>query len=112
VLAAPACTASLDPAGTGFDSGNPSDRLAAIGDAARAGDSSPEALRPLVEQLDCEDAAVRLMAIATLERLTGETFGYGHADPSILREQAIRRWQVFLHEKTQTPADPAGASHG
>ncbi len=73
-----------------FDSANPAARLYAIERAARTGDITAAA--HLVEQLDSGDPAVRLLAIAALKRLTGETYGYRHYDPPHLRRPAIRRW--------------------
>ncbi|HRP64162.1 MAG TPA: HEAT repeat domain-containing protein [Phycisphaerales bacterium] len=74
-----------------WDSGNPSARMYAIERTARSGDSSEA--RRLVEQLDSDDPAVRMMAIGALERLTGTTHGYRHYDPPLERRAAIERWQ-------------------
>lgn len=63
----------------------------AIERTARSGDSSEA--RRLVEQLDSDDPAVRMMAIGALERLTGTTHGYRHYDPPLERRAAIARWQ-------------------
>ena len=87
----------------GFDSPNPAARLYAIAQAAREEDRSPATLRHIVEQLDSDDPAVRLVAITTLARLTGETLGYGHDDPAPARRAAIRRWTEHLAD---------GAPHG
>jgi hypothetical protein len=62
----------------------------AIEDAARQGDRS--ALRHIIEQLDNDDPAVRSVAIATLTRLTGETFGYSDLETRPARQEAIARW--------------------
>jgi hypothetical protein len=74
----------------GFDSPNPAARIYAIENAARTGDRS--AVKEIVELLDSDDPAVRFVAIATLKRLTGQTFGYRDFDPPVLRRQAIARW--------------------
>jgi hypothetical protein len=87
----------------GFDSGNPAARIYAIEQAARAGDSSPQTLRAIVEQLDCDDPAVRFVAIHALQRLTGQTHGYRLEDPPEQRRQAIECWVSALE------ADPADA---
>ena len=79
--------------GGGFDARQPAGRLTAIGHAVRADDRSPGTLRRLVEQLDSDDAAVRLAAIGALERLTGETHGYRYDDPRPTRNVAIDRWE-------------------
>jgi len=92
ILACGLMAGSCTPAATegGFDSPNPAARLQAIEQAARAGDRT--AIAQLVEQLDSDDSAVRLMAIITLQRLTGRTFGYRHHDPPDARNSAIERW--------------------
>ena len=87
----------------GFDSPNPAAQIYATREAAREGDRSHETLRHVVEQLDSHDPAVRMVSIATLEHLTGETFGYHHDDPVLERRAAIRRWTEYLDD---------GAPHG
>lgn len=62
----------------------------AIEAAAREGDHS--AIPRLIETLDADDPAVRMMAIATLERLTGRTYGYRYYDAPWDRREAIARW--------------------
>src|SRR5262249_50631095 len=74
----------------GFDSANPAARMYAIEQAGKSGDRT--AIPRLVEQLDSDDCAVRLLAITSLERLTGETYGYRHYDPPEEREAAVERW--------------------
>ncbi len=90
-----ACLVALTACGPsaiegGFDSANPSARMYAIEQAARQGDQS--AVRSIIEQLDCDDPAVRLLAISTLERLTGQTYGYRFYDDQMQRREAIARW--------------------
>ena len=87
-----------------FDSANPAARLYAIERAARTGDITAAA--HLVEQLDSDDPAVRLLAIAALERLTGETYGYRHYDPPHLRRPAIRRWVEAVQSGTLPQTTP------
>ena len=82
----------------GFDSPMPAARLHALGEAARTGDRSD--IKRIVELLDSDDAAVRLLAISTLERLTGETFGYRHYDSRWEREDSIQRWVNAIREDT------------
>ncbi len=83
-----------------FDAALAASRIAAIELALRRGDvsSTPQ----IVEQLDSDDRAVRLLAISALEVLTGRTYGYHYDDPPGLREQAIKRWVNHVNE---TPAD-------
>lgn len=81
---------SLPEPKTSFDSPNPAARTRAMARAARTGDTShiPE----LIEMLDSDDPAVRMLAINTLERLTGQTLGYDHGAPPAERHRAIDRW--------------------
>ena len=87
-----AALASCGPAAIdgGFDSPNPAAKMYAIEHAARVGDRS--AICQIIEQLDSDDPAVRLLAIGALERLTGRTYGYRHFDPPQQRREAIDRW--------------------
>ena len=102
LLVAGGCTASGPIAD--FDAADPASRIAAIELALRSRDASrtPQ----IVEQLDSDDRAVRLLAISALEILTGRTYGYHYDDPPGLREQAIRRWVNYVNE---TPSNFARA---
>ena len=102
LLVAGGCTASGP--GPDFDAADPASRIAAIELALRSRDASrtPQ----IVEQLDSDDRAVRLLAISALEILTGRTYGYHYDDPPSLREQAIKRWVTYVNE---TPANFARA---
>ena len=80
----------------GFDSANSAARMYAIEYAARDGDRT--AIPRLVEQLNADDEAVRALAIASLERLTGQTKGYNDYDPIELRREAVARWVQAVHE--------------
>ena len=95
ILAAGGCGPSAVEGG--FDSANPAARMYAIENAARTGDVG--AARQIVEQLDSDDPAVRLLAIGALERLTGQTLGYCHADEPADRRLAIGRWRQKLDEE-------------
>ena len=87
-----------------FDAALAASRIAAIELALRSGDvsSTPR----IVEQLDSDDRAVRLLAISALEILTGTTCGYHYDDPPALRELAITRWVTYVKE---TPSNFARA---
>jgi hypothetical protein len=74
----------------GFDSPNPAAKMYAIEYAARNGDRS--AIPRIIEQLDSDDPAVRSLAISSLYRLTGQTYGYRDYDPPRQRREAIGRW--------------------
>lgn len=78
----------------GFDSASPSRRLDAIVAASDREDAA--SLARLVEQLDSQDAAARMLAIRALERRTGQTLGYIHTDPEWKRQQSVDRWINYL----------------
>ncbi len=89
-----ACACAPPASKGGFDSPDPAAKMTAIRKAGQAG--ALTATRQIVEQLDCEDPAVRILAISVLERLTGETYKYRFDDPPYLRRAAIKRWQEAL----------------
>ena len=74
----------------GFDAASPAARSKAIQTAAIAMDFS--AISRIVEQLDSDDPVIRMLAIASLQRLTGETYGYKHYHPAYVRHEAIAKW--------------------
>jgi HEAT repeat protein len=74
----------------GFESPEPADRVTAAAEAARVGDQ--DAIPHLIEMLEEEDPLVRMMAIRSLEELTGQTLGYEHAGPRAERQAAVDRW--------------------
>jgi hypothetical protein len=74
----------------GFDSPDPAAKLYAT---HRAGEQRDRSAMPhLVEQLDSDDPAVRMMSIAALERITGERFGYNPYATLTQRRRATDRW--------------------
>ncbi|TVQ62619.1 MAG: hypothetical protein EA378_04625 [Phycisphaerales bacterium] len=84
------CGARVRPA---FESPDPSSRLAAMVQAADRGDQ--RAVPRLIEALDSDDPAVRLVAIAALDRLTGQTHGYAAYAPERERQAAVDRWVAW-----------------
>lgn len=84
------CLATSDP---GVDSRDPARRMEAMVDAAAARDRA--AVPGLITRLDSQDAGERLVAIKSLERITGKTFGYDYAGPATERAAAIARWQAW-----------------
>lgn len=79
--------------------------MAAITEAGVSGNT--KAIPDLIEQLESNDPGARLLAIRSLERLTGLTLGYDHADPWWQREQAIEHWRAWaLQHGHLTPAEP------
>ncbi len=90
IVAAAGCGPSMP---RGFDSPEPAARMDAIVDAARREDRS--AVPQIVPLLESDDPATRLLAIRTLERLTGQTLGYDYAAPEAERGAAVERWNKF-----------------
>lgn len=105
LLAVPACAPSEpdDP----FQAGDPDVRVRAIQRAAAEDDR--EAIPELIEQLQAADALVRMVAISTLERLTGETYGYRHYAPLAERRDAVRRWVEAWESGALAVTDPDAA---
>jgi hypothetical protein len=76
-----------------FDSPDSAARLRAIQKAAADDDRS--SIPKLIEMLDSDDPAVRLLSIRTLESMTGQTLGYDPIAPSYERTPAVNRWQEW-----------------
>lgn len=99
-----------------FESGGPIGRTKAIGDAAAARDSG--AIPDLIDSLWSDDPAERMLAIRALESMTGQTLGYGFADPEQKRTEAADRWVSWWRdERARTapgvvPPAGTGASGG
>jgi len=74
----------------GFDSPEPAARMEAAVDAVARNDR--KAIPDIIALLDSDDPATRMVAIRSLERLTGQTLGYSHAAPKADRLKAIDRW--------------------
>jgi HEAT repeat protein len=73
--------------------------MAAITAAGTGEDES--AIPELIRMLESTDPGARLLAIRSLERLTGQTLGYDYAAPRWARSAAVERW------KTWAPTRPA-----
>ena len=84
------CSCGVSMTEGGFDAASEAARTHAIEQAAHAGDL--DAVPKIVEQLDADDPAIRLLAIEVLHRLTGETYGFHHYDSPPCRHAAIQRW--------------------
>lgn len=76
---------------TSFDSPDSAARLRAIQRAGAADDRS--SIPKLIEMLDSDDPAVRMMAIGVLEDMTGENMGYDPIAPGYERDEAVDRWE-------------------
>lgn len=91
-----------------FDSPEPGARNQAIVAAAAEADRSK--VPDLVRMLDSDDGATRLLAIRTLERLTGETFGYDYRDGRLERSDAVERWRAYAEERRRgVDSEPAAS---
>ncbi|MCP3906033.1 MAG: hypothetical protein GY715_20620 [Planctomycetes bacterium] len=113
VIATGLLAACAPPPDRGFESAVPRDRMRAIARAVAEEDRSPETIRRLVEQLDSADPAVRMMAIAALERLTDEELVYEHHDEPAERRTRIRGVAAQLEPYTDDSDSDAGAAdHG
>jgi len=74
----------------GFDSDDPASKLDAI---LRDGENhDPSTVKHLIDQLDSDDPAVRMMAIIALERRVGTRKGYNPYDSVENRRPAIDTW--------------------
>lgn len=80
-----------------LDSPVPAARIEAIGEASTRHD--PAEIRSLIAQLDSDDPAVRVFAIASLEKVTGQRRGYDPADPERTRREAADRWQEWYRQE-------------
>lgn len=88
----PGCGPVVTPS---FDSPEPAARNAAIVRAAETRDR--ESVDELIAMLGSDDPATRVLAIRTLERITGETNDYDpHAD-DLSRAAAVRRWHGWYN---------------
>lgn len=88
------CFATSEP---GLHSPDPAMRLEAVVEAAARHDQG--AISALIPLLGSSDAAERLLAIDTLERLTGQRFGYDYAAPEYQRRLAIARWMEWDRQR-------------
>ena len=87
-----------------FGSTDPSERSAAAAKAATERDRG--AVADLIVMLDSSDPAARMIAIAALERITGERLGYDPTADRAARNEAVDRWVRFAIEQGYT--DPSG----
>ena len=102
ILALLALTGCTDPGSVvGFEEHDPAARFRATQKAAH--DRDEAAIKPLILQLESDDAAERVFAIGTLERLTGQTLGYDHAAARSDRAVAVQRWVDWYNQRQQAP---------
>ena len=102
VLAAAAC-GGCEPAAPSLYSRlqdeSPSVRVDAIIEAAKQKDD--KAIAYLVDRLTDKDRSVRLYAIMSLKKMTGQTMGYLHYDPPERRNGAVARWRHWLANRSK-----------
>jgi len=82
--------------------------MVAITEAGVTGDRA--AIPDLIEQLESNDPGARMLAIRSLERLTGLTLGYDHTDAWWERDAAVVRWRAWAQENGVLSVGDAGAS--
>lgn len=93
-----------------FRSNDPQERTLAVAQAARDPDGA--SVPQLIQMLQSSDAAERMLAITTLERITGETLGYEYSAPESARRAGVARW-VAWQETGSGVAEPGrGAGSG
>ncbi len=73
-------------------------KIPAIKEAARARDMT--AAPQLVEDLDSDDAAVRLYALEGVRKIAGgQEFGYAYYADVERRRQAVKKWREWLQQQ-------------
>lgn len=84
---------SLPPQRADFASNDPQERTLAVAKAAREDDR--RSVPQLIQVLQSTDPAERMLAIDTLEQMTGQTLGFEYWAPASARRKAIDRWQAW-----------------
>jgi hypothetical protein len=94
---------SLPSEKRGLDARDPAARSRAALDAVERGDQ--RAIPALISMLDSEDPALRMVACESLERLTGERFGYDPTSGERAREASIERWVAWWESRQESRGD-------
>ncbi len=81
-----------------IQSEDPAERVRAVIHAGEIRDS--RAVPLLVDRLDDEDEAVRVLAIVSLKKITGQDLGYYYYQPLVMRSVAVERWRRWLGDKS------------
>lgn len=81
-----------------IQSEDPVERVRAVIHAGEIRDS--RAVPLLVDRLDDEDEAVRVLAIVSLKKITGQDLGYYYYQPLVMRSVAVERWRGWLAEQS------------
>lgn len=105
VVASSGC--SLPAQRADFESVDPAEQTLAVARVQESGLTNQE-LRELVERLDADDPALRMLAIQTLEMHVGDDFGYDFSAPPSKRRPAIDRWQEYA-EGAENSSGAAGS---
>ena len=74
-------------------------KIPAMKQAAATDSKDPATLSELVHDLDSDDAAVRFYAGESLQRLSGQDFGYRYYDSQEARKPAVEKWRQWLSEQ-------------
>ncbi len=107
ITVAPLLTACAPPASEGgLNSDNPASHLYAIRAAGERHDRA--ALPALVESLDSDDPAIRMMAISALERITGTRRGYDPYASAAQRQPAVEEWVKSVRTSGISPGISPG----
>lgn len=102
-------TGCADPdSAIGFDQPAPAARFRAIHQAAVIDEQS--AIPDLIQMLDSDDPAERVLASGTLERLTGQSFGYDGSLPRPERDAAVQRWVEWYSQKGKSASPGSGGA--
>lgn len=94
----------------GLHSDNPAAKLYAIRHAGETRDAA--AVPALVEQLDSDDPAVRMLSIHALEQITGARLGYNPYASEAERRPAVERWAAAAKSRRYLAGAETQASQG
>ena len=86
-----------------LDSRDANARSRAALEATERGDT--RAIPALISMLESSDPALRLIAANSLERLTGERFGYDPTSGVEAREASIERWVAWWESREASRGD-------
>ncbi len=87
----------------GLDADAPPPRIAAIHHAGQSRDAA--AVPKLIEQLASDDPAIRLYAIAALQKITGRRHGYQPHARAEQRAAAVDRWAAWYRAQRTDSTD-------
>lgn len=76
---------------------DPAARLWGVVQVGRARD--PKGLPYLVDRLTDSESEVRMFAIVSLRKITGQTLGYRYRDLPTVRAKSVARWREWLRRR-------------